>query len=579
MASGRIGALHVALGMDAAEFHTGVKGAISAVGRLDASLTSKIRNSLIQFELLKAGARAAFDATIGAISQAIRTADDMGKLSQSLGISTEQLSRLQHAAALSGVDVAEFRTGIVQLIKSMDESKDPMSEGGRVFAALGINVRDAAGRMRDADVVLSEVAAKFAGYTDGANKTAIAVALFGKAGDKLIPMLNAGAKGLRDIGAEADAFGITLNDRTAKAAEQFNDTLHRVNETKRGFVMQLTARLLPALNAYAEQMLAASMANNNMQSTTSALAGAAEFLARMLSGAVLAAQRMVAEVAALLNLFGSLGTIFSGTERIRQRFEEMRAESAKTVEAFAALKAGNDAIWSSWLTNMTIVAAEFPKKNAPIVASADSLKESMRSLKDEQRAAMDELLSDKTGAAADKLLALRAAVNSGIISWQQYGKAVRQVADDQAKNLNDMLSQASSTLGAMFEDSKAVAIAQALINTYQGVTKALATYPPPVAQVMAGLQLAAGLAQVASIRSTTKSGGGGGGGAAAPSGGAASAAASAGGTPEAGRDQHSLSIAGIDPSRFYSGEAVRHLVSGINEFVKDGGYLVSTAVR
>ena len=576
MASGRIGALHVALGMDAAEFHTGVKGAISAVGRLDASLTSKIRNSLIQFELLKAGARAAFDATIGAISQAIRSADDMGKLSQSLGISTEQLSRLQHAAALSGVDVAEFRTGIVQLTKSMDESKDPMSEGGRVFSALGINVRDATGHMRAADAVLSEVAGKFASYEDGANKTAIAVALFGKAGDKLIPMLNAGSSGLREIGAEADAFGITLSQRTAKAAEQFNDTLHRVNETKRGFVMQLTAQLLPSLNAYAEQMLAASMANNNMQSTTSALAGAAEFLARMLSGAVLAAQRMVAEVAALLNLFGSLGTIFSGTERIKQRFEEMRAESAKTVEAFAALKASNDIIWSTWFTNMTIAGEEGPKKLAPIIAGADALKESMRLLKDEQRAAIDELLSDKTGAAADKLLALRAAVNSGVISWQQYGKAVRQVADDQAKNLDAMLSQVSSTLGTMFEDSKAVAIAQALINTYQGVTKALASYPPPIAQAMAGLQLAAGLAQVANIRKTSKSSGGSaGGGGAASGGGAVAATTPASGAPEAAEPSRAIHIA--LQGHMFGTEQVRQLIQNINDEIRDGARLLVTA--
>jgi hypothetical protein len=281
---------------------------------------------------------------------------------------------------------------------------------------------------------------------------------------------------------------------------------------------------------------------------------------------------MVAETVALLNLFGSLGTILGGTDKIKQRFEEMRAESAKTTEAFAALKAANDVIWSSWFTNMTIAGEEGPKKLAPIVASTDALKESMRLLKDEQRAAIDELVSDKTGAAEDKMLALRAAVTSGVISWQQYGKAVRQVTEDQRQNMDALLSQVSSTLGAIFQDSKAVAIAQALINTYQGVTKALASYPPPIAQAMAGLQLAAGLAQVANIRKTSKSSGGAAsGGGAASSGGAVAQAIPQQPTAPAGEQRQGSTIALSLRGSSFGREQMRELFENINEYIRDGG--------
>lgn len=62
----------------------------------------------------------------------------------------------------------------------------------------------------------------------------------------------------------------------------------------------------------------------------------------------------------------------------------------------------------------------------------------------------------------------------------------------------------------MFELNKAAGIANAVINTYTGVTQALAAYPPPISFVMAAAQLAAGFAQVSAIKSQSFGGGGGG---------------------------------------------------------------------
>jgi len=57
-----------------------------------------------------------------------------------------------------------------------------------------------------------------------------------------------------------------------------------------------------------------------------------------------------------------------------------------------------------------------------------------------------------------------------------------------------------------FEASKALRIAEAIMNTYQAATLALATYPPPFGFIGAAVAVAAGLANVATIRSQTYSG-------------------------------------------------------------------------
>ena len=67
-----------------------------------------------------------------------------------------------------------------------------------------------------------------------------------------------------------------------------------------------------------------------------------------------------------------------------------------------------------------------------------------------------------------------------------------------------------STLGAQnkkaFEASKALNIASAIMNTYMGATKAMATYPWPFGLIAAAAAVAAGMAQVNAIRSQQYSG-------------------------------------------------------------------------
>jgi len=61
---------------------------------------------------------------------------------------------------------------------------------------------------------------------------------------------------------------------------------------------------------------------------------------------------------------------------------------------------------------------------------------------------------------------------------------------------------------ALFNINKVAGIAQATINTYEGVSKTLSAYPQPLAGILAATHLAAGLATVDAISSTSFGGGG-----------------------------------------------------------------------
>ena len=72
-----------------------------------------------------------------------------------------------------------------------------------------------------------------------------------------------------------------------------------------------------------------------------------------------------------------------------------------------------------------------------------------------------------------------------------------------AKSIMENLGQINKQA---FQAYKAYQIAEATINAYKGASNAMATYPPPLNFLFAGVSLAQGLAQVAAIRSQQYSG-------------------------------------------------------------------------
>src|SRR5690606_19727430 len=87
-----------------------------------------------------AGLVAAATGAAAMTKRAIDAADEMSKLAQKVGISTEQISRLAYAGDLADVSLADLQTSIGRLIKSMGDAQSETSTQARIFKALGIEV-------------------------------------------------------------------------------------------------------------------------------------------------------------------------------------------------------------------------------------------------------------------------------------------------------------------------------------------------------------------------------------------------------------------------------------------------------
>ncbi|MCW5648348.1 MAG: hypothetical protein KIS62_01245 [Ramlibacter sp.] len=187
-------------------------------------------------------------ATANALRSGIDELERMDKASQKVGITAQKLAEYSYNAKLSGANAELLEKGVANLSKKM-------SENDKIFVAMGINVKKANGELKATDVVLEELADKFASYADGPEKVAIAQELMGKSGRELIPMLNQGAEGLRKMGEEARALGLVFGPDQIRQAADYKDNIDRLSTAMDGAGIAMAERMLPGLIQVTDQMV------------------------------------------------------------------------------------------------------------------------------------------------------------------------------------------------------------------------------------------------------------------------------------------------------------------------------------
>ena len=198
------------------------------------------------------------------IKQSIDAADALDELSQKTGITTRELGGLQLAFKASGLQA----DALVSATKKLSVAA---VENSSALTGLGVSARNADGSLKSNRQLLGEVADAFAKTQDGAIKTANAVALFGKSGSDLIPVLNAGAAGLAEFDSAAQKLGLTIDSETAAAAGKFNDTIDLLKSSGQAFGTQIAAQLLPTMQNLAGMFLESAKSGGAFQVVADAI--------------------------------------------------------------------------------------------------------------------------------------------------------------------------------------------------------------------------------------------------------------------------------------------------------------------
>jgi hypothetical protein len=177
-------------------------------------------------------------------NETLALADNIGKVSDSIGVNTEFLQRYQFAAQQSGLATEEFNKGMQNFTKMVGQAQIRTTEAGRTLEKLGVQVKKADGSVKGAEEVFVELFEALDNVGSQFEKNAILADLMGRAGVKLAVMGSEGAEAMKELAASATGI---IPERSIRDAERFNDTM---NMLKRATLLPLQAVVIGTANAF-----------------------------------------------------------------------------------------------------------------------------------------------------------------------------------------------------------------------------------------------------------------------------------------------------------------------------------------
>jgi len=262
-----LSSLQVVLGADTAAFQ-------QDLGRASQSANDNFGSIGAAAKTMTIALAAAFtvDYFTDNIKKAIDYADSMSDLAGKTGIAVEQLTAMEYALNFSDATLENYTDGLQKLTVNMVASIEGNKDLSSTFQKLGVSVVDAQGNVRQSKDVFLDAAEAISKMEDGAVKTDLAMKLFGKsAGPELIPFLNQGKTGIKELTDEAQRMGAVISTDMANQSAQFNDSMAKMGYAAKGAWNVLAGELLPTLNAVTEGMKKASTDTGILKSAVSGL--------------------------------------------------------------------------------------------------------------------------------------------------------------------------------------------------------------------------------------------------------------------------------------------------------------------
>ena len=186
-------------------------------------------------------------AGVAAINKMATQADDLQTMANVVGMNVEAYQKLRYAAEQNDVSTEGFDKSVKMLSKSMGELRagtgSLYTKLKRTNPALLKQLRGA--KDNESAFRLMMEAINKAGTAQ--KKAYLATAAFGKSGQELISLANAGADSMARFEKEAESFGLVSEDG-GKAADEWGRAVVRVRKALEGVGYTILNQVLPALD-------------------------------------------------------------------------------------------------------------------------------------------------------------------------------------------------------------------------------------------------------------------------------------------------------------------------------------------
>lgn len=184
------------------------------------------------------------------VMQMTNLGDEIQTSADRLGISARALQEWRHAAKLSDLEAGELDNALRFLQRNSFEAAQGGQEMSRAFRDLGVNVKGSNGEIRTIEEMLPELAEGFKNLQSPSERTGLAMRIFGRSGQALVPLLSRGAEGVAELRAEFSELGGGASQDFLQLAGDLDNQMHRLDLA----MFSLKARIATALIPIFERM-------------------------------------------------------------------------------------------------------------------------------------------------------------------------------------------------------------------------------------------------------------------------------------------------------------------------------------
>jgi hypothetical protein len=188
---------------------------------------------------------------------------DLGKAATKSAVGFQAFQRIQYQTGLGAEQLSGLFRKLQQNIAGARGEADQAgsdfadADGGigkalgkkqaaETFGALGVEINDASGTARSSAEVFQDTALALSKVTDPAQRTALAIRLFGRSGADLLPFLEKSPEAIAELGDQFDAVGGFSDEARAKFTD-YNKANKLLKLETKALKIAFVSELAPAL--------------------------------------------------------------------------------------------------------------------------------------------------------------------------------------------------------------------------------------------------------------------------------------------------------------------------------------------
>lgn len=192
---------------------------------------------------------------LGAIKSATTWGVAVSDLANKTGMAGEEASKLLMAAKRTGIATDEAQVLFSKFAKAIDTSATAQKTAtvehkvsADALSRLGIQALNSNGTLKTSSEIFNEVRASLSKMSDGAEKTALTMELFGKSGAQMHDLLNMSAEEFDKVSKKAHDLGLVLSSTNANQIKEFDRGLNTAKGTVGALGLSIGVELIPKIN-------------------------------------------------------------------------------------------------------------------------------------------------------------------------------------------------------------------------------------------------------------------------------------------------------------------------------------------